>query len=165
MSSFYDFSINKPSGESLSMSAFKGKVVLAVNTATQCGLTPQFDGLEKLYQAYNKKGLVVLGFPCNQFLSQEPLENAEMVEACKINHGVTFQLTEKIDVNGKNTHPIFKYLKSILRGLLGGKVKWNFTKFLIDQNGQPIKRYSPTTTPDKIEADITSLLKSANSVA
>lgn len=151
---FYDFKINTPAGKELKMEDLKGKTVLVVNTATQCGLTPQFTGLEELHQEYKDKGLVVLGFPCNQFAGQEPVSNDKMEESCQINHGVSFQLTEKIDVNGKDTHPIFKYLKDELGGLLGSKIKWNFTKFLIDKNGKPIKRYAPTTVPKKIEKDI-----------
>lgn len=156
---FYDFSINTPQGKELKMSEFKGKTVLVVNTATQCGLTPQFAGLEELHETYKDKGLVVLGFPCNQFGGQEPLGNEEMTATCQINHGVTFQLTEKIDVNGDNTDPIFKYLKAEKGGLLGDKIKWNFTKFLISPEGIPIKRYAPTTVPKKLEKDILKLLK------
>ena len=156
--SFYDLEINNPKGEKIAMADFKGKVVLIVNTATQCGLTPQFDGLEKLHLAYKDKGLVVLGTPCNQFGGQEPLANDEMAETCKINHGVTFQLTEKIDVNGSNTHPLFGYLKKELGTFLGRKIKWNFAKFLIDRDGKPFKRYAPTTKPAKIEEDIQALL-------
>lgn len=155
---FYDFSIHTPNGEKVEMSHYHGKVVLVVNTATKCGLAPQFDGLEQLHQKYKDRGLVVLGFPCDQFLNQEPETNETVVEACRINHGVTFQLFEKIDGNGKNTHPLYQYLKSELPGFLGGKIKWNFTKFLIDKNGKPVKRYSPTTVPEKIEADILKLL-------
>jgi glutathione peroxidase len=155
---FYNFSINTPRGEKVEMSRYKGQVVLVVNTATKCGLAPQFDGLEKLHQKYGDKGLVVLGFPSDQFLNQEPETNETIVEACRINHGVTFQLFEKINVNGNDTHPIYKYLKSELGGFLGSKIKWNFTKFLIDKNGKPIKRYSPTTLPEKMEADILKLL-------
>lgn len=155
---FYSQEINTPSGKKISMSDFEGKVVLVVNTATQCGLTPQFEGLEKLHQTYKDQGLVVLGTPCNQFGSQEPLKNEEMIEQCQINHGVTFQLTEKIDVNGKNTHPLFVYLKDQLGSVLGDKIKWNFTKFLIDRNGTPYKRYAPTTEPASIEADIKKLI-------
>ncbi|MCL4143709.1 UNVERIFIED_CONTAM: hypothetical protein GTU68_028459 [Idotea baltica] len=136
------------------MSDFNGKSVLIVNTATQCGLTPQFEGLEQLHQKYKEQGLVILGFPCNQFMNQEPETNETIEQVCLINHGVTFPLTEKIDVNGRNTHPIFKYLKKELGGLLGGKIKWNFTKFLIDRDGTPVKRFAPTTTPDKMEKDI-----------
>jgi len=156
---FYDFNINSPSGKELKMADFEGKTVLVVNTATQCGLTPQFEGLEALHQEYKDKGLVVLGFPCNQFAGQEPLENDTMEESCQINHGVTFQLTEKIDVNGDQTHPIFKYLKGELGGLLGSNIKWNFTKFLINKEGKPVKRYAPTTVPKSIEKDIAKLLK------
>lgn len=155
---FYNLSIHTPKGEKVEMSRYKGSVVLVVNTATKCGLAPQFDGLEQLHQKYKDKGLVVLGFPSDQFLNQEPETNESMVEACLINHGVTFQLFEKIDVNGKNTHEIFKYLKSELPGFISGKIKWNFTKFLIDRTGKPVKRYSPTTVPEKIEADILKLL-------
>lgn len=156
--SIYDFKINSPSGEAIDLSAFKGQAILAVNTATKCGLTPQFTGLEKLHQDYKDQGLVVLGFPCNQFMNQEPETNDTIVNVCKINHGVTFQLTEKIDVNGKETHPIYKYLKKELGGFLGKKIKWNFTKFLIDPNGKPYKRYAPTTKPADIEKDIKKVL-------
>jgi glutathione peroxidase len=157
-SKFYDLSVNTPTGETLNMSDYKGKAVLVVNTATQCGLTPQFNGLEELHQKYKDEGLAILGFPCNQFAGQEPLSNDQMEETCKLNHGVTFQLTEKVDVNGKNTTPVFKYLKSELGGLLGSRIKWNFTKFLVTPDGKPFKRYAPTTTPDKIEADIKTIL-------
>lgn len=156
---FYTLTIKTPQGELISMKDFKGKIVLIVNTATQCGLTPQFDGLEKLHQAYKEKGLVVIGTPCNQFGGQEPLSNDVMSETCRINYGVTFQLTEKIEVNGKNTHPLFRFLKSQFSTWLGSKIKWNFTKFLIDQNGKPIKRFGPTTKPDKIEKYIAKHLK------
>jgi len=156
--SFYNLEVNTPDGEVLSMADYKGKVILVVNTATQCGLTPQFTGLEDLHQKYGEKGLVVIGFPCNQFRNQEPETNESMVQYCQKNHGVTFQLTEKIDVNGPATHPIFSYLKKELGGILGRKIKWNFTKFLIDRNGQPKKRFAPTTKPMKIEKDIVKLL-------
>jgi len=155
---FYSLNIKTPSGELLSMEDYKGKVVMIVNTATKCGLTPQFDGLEKLHQEYKDKGLVLLGTPCNQFMGQEPLENAELTESCRINHGVTFQLSEKIAVNGAETHPLYKYLKTELGSWLGSKIKWNFTKFVIDKNGKPFKRYAPITKPEKIEADIKKLL-------
>jgi len=156
---FYDLKINTPQGKAINMSDLKGKTVLIVNTATKCGLAPQFDGLEKLHQEYKDKGLVVIGFPCNQFQNQEPETNNTMEESCRINHGVTFQLTEKMDVNGKHTHPIFKYLKDELGGLFGKKIKWNFTKFLITAEGKPYKRFAPTTKPSKIEKDIKLLLK------
>lgn len=156
----YDLSFKKPNGEEVSMSEFKGRPILIVNTATKCGLAPQFDGLEKLHEKYKNDGLVVIGMPSAQFLNQEPETNESMTEVCRINHGVTFQLTEKIDVNGKNTHPIFSYLKKELKGgFFGNRIKWNFTKFLIDTEGNPYKRFSPRTTPDKIEEDIFLLLK------
>ena len=155
---FYQLHANTPQGKPVDMSAYKGKVVLVVNTATQCGLTPQFDGLEKLWQGYKDKGLVILGFPCNQFGSQEPLTNEMMEETCKINHGVTFPLFQKIEVNGENTHPIFKFLKSRLGGLFGSRIKWNFTKFLLDADGRPVKRFAPITKPEAIEPYIKKLL-------
>ena len=156
--SFYDLSFNNAAGKSISMSDYKGKSVMVVNTATKCGLTPQFDGLEKLHQKYKDQGLVILGFPCNQFLSQSPESNDEVVEACRINHGVTFPLTEKIDVNGGDAHPLFVFLKNELGGMLGSSIKWNFTKFLIGPDGKPYKRFSPKTEPDELEADIVKLL-------
>lgn len=155
----YNLTYKKPSGEKISLEEYKGKVILIVNTATKCGLTPQFEGLETLHQKYKDQGLVIIGMPCDQFANQEPETNENMVLMCKINHGVTFQLTEKIDVNGKNTHEIFKYLKEELGGILGSSIKWNFTKFLIDRTGKPYKRYAPTTVPSKIEEDILELLK------
>ena len=158
---FYSQEIKSSTGETISMQDYKGKVVLVVNTATQCGLTPQFNGLEKLNLAYKDKGLVIIGTPCNQFGGQEPLDNEEMAETCLINHGVTFQLTEKIKVNGSNTHPLFKYLKKEFSSILGSKIKWNFTKFLITRDGSPYKRYAPTTIPSKIESDIRKLLDQA----
>jgi glutathione peroxidase len=155
---FYDLSVNTPQGKELKMSDFKGKPVLIINTATKCGLAPQFDGLEALHEKYKDQGLVVLGFPCNQFRDQEPETNNTMEESCRINHGVTFQLTEKIEVNGPDTHPIFAYLKNELHGFLSNKIKWNFTKFLVTSEGKPYKRYAPTTKPRKIEKDIQKLL-------
>ena len=155
---FYNLTTKTPSGKEIKMSELKGKTVLIVNTATKCGLSPHLDGLEKLHQRYREKGLVVLGFPCNQFLNQEPETNETVEEACRVNYGVTFQLTEKVEVNGENTHPVFKYLKDNLGGIFGSKIKWNFTKFLISPEGKPLKRYSPTTKPGKIEKDIVKLL-------
>ncbi|HVV04647.1 MAG TPA: glutathione peroxidase [Puia sp.] len=157
-SEFYQLSANNPQGQPVDMSIYKGKVVLVVNTATQCGLTPQFEGLEKLYQGYKGKGLVILGFPCNQFGSQEPLSNDVMEVTCKIDHGVTFPLFEKIEVNGPLTHPVFKYLKSKLGGWFGRRIKWNFTKFLLDKNGKPVRRFAPITRPADIEVHIKALL-------
>ena len=155
---FYSLDAKTPQGKVIRMAYFEGKVVLVVNTATQCGLAPQFIGLEELHQKYKDKGLVVLGFPCNQFRNQEPETNDTMVQSCKDGFGVTFQLTEKIDVNGKNTHPVFVYLKDQLSGKLGKKIKWNFTKFLISPDGRPFKRYAPTTKPEVMENDIISLV-------
>ena len=155
---FYDLQVNSPSGEVINMSDFKGKAVLIVNTATKCGFTPQLTGLEELHQKYGPDGLVVLGFPCNQFGNQEPETNETVEEACKVNHGVNFQLTEKVEVNGTNAHPIFKYLKEELGGFLGDKIKWNFTKFLVTPEGLPFKRYGSTTKPAKIEDDIKVML-------
>lgn len=140
------------------MNAYKGKTVLVVNTASKCGLTPQFEGLEKLNQKYKDKGLVILGFPSNQFANQEPGDEKSISEGCVINYGVTFQMFSKIDVNGKNTHPIYKYLKKEQGSILGSKIKWNFTKFLIDDDGNPVKRFAPTTKPEKIDKFLQKLL-------
>ncbi|HVS98513.1 MAG TPA: glutathione peroxidase [Puia sp.] len=156
---FYQLSANTPQGRPLSMNDYKGKVILVVNTATQCGLTPQFEGLERLYLRYRDQGLVVLGFPCNQFGNQEPLSDDVMEETCQINYGVTFPLFQKIDVNGPGTHPVFRYLKKRLGGLFGSRIKWNFTKFLIDAEGRPVRRFSPVTKPEAIEPKIRQLLK------
>ena len=158
MKDLYDFQARTPQGVDLPMSAFKGKTLLLVNTATKCGLAPQFGGLEDLHQKYKDQGLVIIGFPCNQFQGQEPELNETMEQTCEINFGVTFQLTEKIMVNGDKTHPIFKYLKDQLPGKLGKKIKWNFTKFLISPEGKPLKRYAPTVKPASIEKDIVGVL-------
>lgn len=157
-SPFYDFEVKTPAGKNLPMSEFAGRPILVVNTATKCGLTPQLEGLEILHQKFKDRGLVVLGFPCNQFGNQEPETNDTIEEVCRINHGVTFQLTEKVEVNGVNEHPIFAYLKNKKGGIFGNRIKWNFTKFLIDRNGKPVKRYAPTVAPQRIENDILKLL-------
>ena len=154
----YNLEYKKPNGEIIQFSDFEGKLILIVNTATKCGLSPQFKGLEELHKKHKNNGLVIIGFPSNQFLNQEPETNETMEQSCKINFGVSFQLTEKVDVNGKNTHPVFNYLKNELGSIWGGKIKWNFTKFLIDKNGKPYKPYSPTTKPDIIDKDIINLL-------
>ena len=148
---FHQFSANSLKGKEVSMETYRGKTVLVVNTASKCGLTPQYEGLENLYKKHKDKGLVILGFPCNQFGNQEPGDEQSISEGCLVNYGVTFPMFAKIDVNGANAHPIFKYLKKELSGFLGGKIKWNFTKFLIDENGKPVKRFAPTVTPDKID--------------
>lgn len=158
MTDFYDLSVKSSRGETIHMSDFKGKTVLIVNTATKCGLAPQFKGLEALHQKYKDKGLVVLGFPCNQFQNQEPESNETMQETCEINFGVTFPLTEKINVNGKNTHPVFQYLKNHLGGFFSKRIKWNFTKFLITPEGKPFKRFAPTVKPQAIQSSIEHLI-------
>lgn len=154
-SRFYGFSARNLQGNEISMDSYQGKTVLVVNTASKCGLTPQFEGLEKLYRKYKDKGFVILGFPCNQFANQEPGDEKSISEGCVLNYGVTFPMFSKIDVNGKNAHPLFKYLKSELGGLFSSRIKWNFTKFLVNSEGKPIKRFSPSTTPDKIDAYLT----------
>jgi len=157
-SEFYQLTANNPQGQPVSMTRYEGKVILIVNTATQCGLTPQFEGLEQLYNKYKDRGLVVLGFPCNQFAGQEPESNESMEETCKVNFGVTFPLMAKIDVNGPQTHPVFRLLKRRLGGLFGSRIKWNFTKFLLDADGRPVKRFAPVTKPAAIEPFIQKLL-------
>jgi glutathione peroxidase-family protein/uncharacterized membrane protein len=156
--SFYGFEAKLLSGELVSMSRFKGKTVIVVNTASKCGLTPQYEGLEKLYQKYKNQGLIILGFPCNQFANQESGTAKDIEEFCQVNYGVSFILFDKIEVNGKNAHPLFTYLKTELSGLFGDGIKWNFTKFVIDKNGKPVRRFSPTTKPEKIEQFIQSIL-------
>jgi glutathione peroxidase len=158
MATIYDFKALNNKGVEVDFADFKGKVLLIVNTASKCGFTPQYDGLEDLWKKYKDQGLVVIGFPCDQFAHQEPGTDAEIAEFCRLNHGVTFPLMSKIDVNGDNAHPIFKYLKSQTSGLLGRSIKWNFTKFLISRKGNIIERFSPMTTPASLEAKIQSLL-------
>jgi len=159
MSTVHDYSVQKPNGEEVSLDTYKGKMVVIVNTATKCGLAPQFKELETLYQKYKDQGLDILGFPSNQFMNQEPVKDQDMTETCELNFGVTFPLFKKINVNGKEAHPLYKHLKEKGKGVLSSEIKWNFTKFLIDQNGQVVKRYSPQTSPTKIEKDIELLLK------
>jgi len=155
---FYQFSASSLQGKEINMESYNGKTILVVNTASKCGLTPQFEGLENLYQKYKEKGLVILGFPCNQFANQEPGDEKSILEGCVINYGVTFQMFSKVDVNGENAHPIFKYLTKELRDIIGSNIKWNFTKFLINSEGKPIKRFSPTTKPEKIDSYLSKLL-------
>ena len=151
----YDFEVNKIDGTPTKIQAFKGKVLLIVNTASNCGFTPQYDGLESLYERYKDSGLEILGFPCNQFGYQEKGSNDEIRSFCKVKFGIKFPMFEKIKVNGKNAHPLYRYLKEKAPGILGSKkIKWNFTKFLVSKNGEVIKRYAPNITPEKIEADI-----------
>jgi len=156
---FYQFEAKTLQGKTVSMEEYKGKTIMVVNTASKCGLTPQFEGLEQLYKDYSDKGLVILGFPCNQFANQEPGDEKSIAEGCMINYGVTFPMFSKIDVNGNNAHPIYKYLKSELKGTLGDTIKWNFTKFIIDSQGNPLKRFAPTTTPKTIEKYLGKILK------
>ena len=160
MSDFYKLEAKTPSGRPLPMEQYRGKVILIANTATRCGLTPQLRGLEKLYNKFKDQGLNVIGFPCNQFAWQEPLSNNKMEEICLKKHQVTFQLTEKVNVNGRNTHPIYKFLKNAKKEFFISLIRWNFTKFLVDQEGNVIKRYAPRVLPKTIENDIQSLLKS-----
>ncbi len=157
MASVYDLSFEDTYGKEISLKEFRGKVLLLVNTATKCGLAPQFRELEKLHQEYKDKGLVVIGFPSDTF-AQEPEANESMAEVCEVNFGVTFLLSEKIEVNGPNTHPIFKYLKEHSNSALGKDIKWNFTKFLVSRDGKTIKRYAPTTKPEKLRGTIEKFL-------
>jgi len=151
----YDFSTTRISGDSLELSEYRNKLVIVVNTASKCGFTSQYEGLEQLYQKYKEDGLVILGFPCNQFGKQEPGTEAEIQSFCSINFGVTFPLFAKVDVNGKNTHPLFDYLKKETKGgILGKRIKWNFTKFIVDRSGKPVGRFGPTTTPNQLEKEI-----------
>lgn len=158
MTTIYDLNFKYTTGREISLGEFKDKVILIVNTATKCGLAPQFEGLEQLHQDYKDQGLVVIGFPCDQFAGQEPETNETMVRVCQLNFGVTFQLSEKINVNGPNTHPIFKYLKDHSKSALGKEIKWNFTKFLVSRNGRTIKRFAPTTKPETMRQSIENLL-------
>lgn len=158
MTTIYDFKATMSNGKVLDFKQFKGKVLLIVNTASKCGFTPQFAGLEELNQKYKDKGLVVIGFPCNQFGHQDPGSDEEIVSFCQLNYGVTFQMMKKIDVNGDNAEPIFKYLKEKTKNILGEDIKWNFTKFLISADGKKIKRYAPTTKPSRMEKDIEEML-------
>ena len=180
MERIYDFKALTGKGAELSFNEFEGKVLMIVNTASKCGFTPQYDGLEALYQKYKDQGFTIVGFPCDQFAHQEPGTDAEIEEFCRVNHGVTFQLMKKIDVNGAQAHPIFEYLKSQApteeyKGLKAkaaqklfksisksvekeSDIKWNFTKFVISRDGTLIKRFAPTTTPEQMEKDIQALL-------
>ncbi len=155
---FYDFEAVAMNGDVIKMSDYEGKVVLVVNTATKCGLAPQFEELEALHQKYGDKGLAILGFPCGQFANQESSDNSTIQNVCRLDFGVTFQLFEKIDVNGETAHPLYKYLKKEAKGTLGNGIKWNFTKFLIDKDGNVIKRYAPTVKPLSVENEIAGLL-------
>lgn len=159
MTTIADFTVTTNQGEALDLSDKRGNVLLVVNTASKCGFTPQYDGLEKLYQTYKDRGFEVLGFPCNQFGGQEPGDADEIAQFCKVNFGVTFPLMAKVDVNGANASPLYDWLKSSARGLMGStSIKWNFTKFLIDRTGNVVKRYGSTDAPERIAKDIEALL-------
>lgn len=159
MTTIYDFQAQQINGKSVALEQFRGKAMLIVNTASACGFTPQFAGLEELHKTYAQKGLVVLGFPCNQFGAQDKGSNEEIAEFCQLNYGVSFPMMEKIDVNGSGAHPLFQYLTKEAPGLLGSKaIKWNFTKFLIGKDGAVLKRYAPTDTPKSLAKDIESAL-------
>lgn len=153
-----DFKARSLTGEEISLGEYDGKVALVVNTATNCGLSPQLEGLERLYGDFRERGLVVLGFPCNQFANQEPRDADEIGAYCQRNYGVTFPMFDKIDVNGDQAHPLFSWLREEKGGLLGDRIKWNFTKFLIGRDGRVLQRYAPTTKPEKIAADIEAAL-------
>ena len=158
MASIYDFSATSLAGEDTPLKRFEGKVLLIVNTASACGFTPQYKGLEALQQSFGPRGFSVLGFPCNQFGRQEPGSAAEIGQFCSSNYAVSFPMFDKIDVNGDNAHPLYQYLKNEKPGLLGSSIKWNFTKFLIDRSGKAVGRYAPTTTPEQLTKDIEALL-------
>ena len=158
MTTAYDFSATSIDGIERQLVDYKGKVILVVNTASQCGFTPQYKGLEELYSTYVDRGLVVLGFPCDQFGHQEPGDEEDIAAFCERNFGVTFPLFAKIDVNGRNAHPLYQWLRSEQSGLIGDKIRWNFTKFLIDTEGNVVNRYGSTTTPEQIADDIEALL-------
>lgn len=150
------FTTNK--GENISLNQFAGKAILIVNTASKCGLTPQYEGLQELHQKYKDKGLVVIGFPCDQFAHQEPGSDQEIADFCSLNYGVDFLLSTKVDVNGSNAHPIFKYLKKNSGSMFGSAIKWNFTKFLVSPDGKKVKRFAPTVLPSAIDSEISNYL-------
>lgn len=157
MKTIYDFHVKMANGEKKSLKAYEGKALLIVNTASKCGFTPQFKELQELYQNYNERGFEVLGFPCDQFNNQEYSDIEETTQFCQINFGVTFPVFAKVDVNGKGADPLFTFLKEQKKGLIYKNIKWNFTKFLVTKQGQVIKRYAPTTKPNKIEKDLLKL--------
>ena len=157
--SIYDYTVSDIQGKSISLQELRGKTLLIVNTASKCGFTPQYKGLEKLYKEYKDRGLVILGFPCNQFGNQEPENNPEIANFCEMNYGVTFPMFEKVEVNGQQAAPLFNYLKTELPGIAGSKaIKWNFTKFLVSKDGKPVKRYAPKDTPEKLSKEIEKII-------
>lgn len=156
--SIYDHKVKDADGNEVDMGCYRGKTLLIVNTATGCGFTPQYEGLQDLYEAYRDKGLEILDFPCNQFGNQAPGSEEEIMDFCQSRYGVTFKMFAKIEVNGANEEPLFSFLKSQQGGIMGSKIKWNFTKFLVDKNGNVTDRFSPTTTPEKLEKKIKEIL-------
>ena len=159
MTSIYDFEAVQMNGHGLALSQLQGKVMLIVNTASACGFTPQFSGLEKIHQAYKDQGLAVLGFPCNQFGNQDPASNEVIADFCQVNYGVSFTMMQKVNVNGTDAHPLYQWLCAEAPGLLGSKaIKWNFTKFLVGRDGRVIKRYASMDKPEKIAQDIEAAL-------
>lgn len=159
MTTVFDFTAQDIAGKDVDLSQYKGKVLLIVNTASKCGFTPQYKGLQVIFEKYRERGFEVLGFPCNQFGHQEPGDEAQISEFCELNFGVDFPLFGKIDVNGDDAHPLYRHLKEEAPGLLGSKaVKWNFTKFLVNRDGQVVKRYAPTDKPESLAKDIEKLL-------
>ncbi|NOU53017.1 glutathione peroxidase [Pseudoalteromonas sp. JBTF-M23] len=150
MSEFYQFTANTLQGQPFEFETLKNKVVLIVNTASECGFTPQYEGLQALHEKYHKQGLVIIGFPCNQFGGQEPGDAEQIEQGCLINYGVDFLMMAKVDVNGVHAHALYSYLKRALPGIFGQRIKWNFTKFIIGRDGAPLKRFSPTTRPHKL---------------
>jgi len=158
MATLHDFAATTLTGEERPLADYAGQAVLVVNTASKCGLTPQFEGLQKLHEEYADRGLAILGFPCDQFAHQEPGTAEEIGEFCTQNYGVAFPMFEKVEVNGSGAHPLWAWLRSEKGGVLGGAIKWNFTKFLVDPQGRVVKRYAPTTSPDDLRADIAQVL-------
>lgn len=156
--SIYDFKVKDQNGQEVSMNDYKGKVLLIVNTATGCGFTPQFDGLQDLYEKYQDEGFEILDFPCNQFGNQAPGSDEEIASFCSSRYGITFKQFSKIDVNGDNEEPLYTFLKSQKKGVMGSKIKWNFTKFLVDREGNVVERFAPTTEPKKIDEKIAKVL-------
>ncbi len=154
----YDYTVKDAEGNEVSLKEYQGKVLLIVNTATGCGFTPQYEGLQNLYEKYREKGLEILDFPCNQFGNQAPGTEEEIEDFCQSRYGVTFRLFQKICVNGENEEPLYTYLKAQKGGVMGSRIKWNFTKFLVDRNGSVVERFAPTTTPEQIDEKVAALL-------
>jgi len=156
----YDYTVKDAEGNDVNMKEYEGKVLLIVNTATGCGFTPQYEGLQDLYEKYQAQGLEILDFPCNQFGNQAPGTEEEIEDFCQSRYGVTFKMFKKVEVNGEKTEPLFQFLKEQKGGMMGSKIKWNFTKFLVDRNGNVVERYAPTTTPEQIDTAVAKLLLS-----